>query len=559
MIVLAFLLNLFAASILLLFAVRFMRTGIERSFGAQLRRLLNGGRNKVVVLASGCFLAILLQGATAVILMISGLVSASISTLSNALVLTIGADIGSAIVIRILSLNLDWLMPFLIVVGGTLFLRSNDIKFRNIGRSILGIALILLSLELLANAASPLRDSNFLPAINKVLEDDYLIAFLVGIAFTFLLHSSVASILVCLMFLESQAISTMVAMSFVLGANIGTSLVPVWLTRSADSIERQLPIINLVIRGFSAIIGFGLVSNFADTGFFPEFLSPVSSVVALHLLFNVCLLIFVPFSDQIEKWSQHFIPSHQAMGEIGVATRIAANLEAQGVSVADPVSVIRRDVSAQLNSVSKMISVTGDLFRNGDTSSEDTTVEQHAEVVDTLDSIRTYFAGYGLEGLGESQQRKSRQLLEYSFRLKQCADILLRRVCPVIQEMHTGQQKLSKRGKDEIEELRCITLANTYLAFEVISTWQSDTARDLVARKEELSRLEQRSKKRHFKRITGQKKQISLETSNLHLELASAYKEINSKIAIIAYLVLSEDGQLANTRLLDTDVLESSS
>ena len=91
-------------------------------------------------------------------------------------------------------------------------------------------------------------------------------------------------------------------------------------------------------------------------------------------------------------------------------------------------------------------------------------------------------------------------------------------------------------------------LANVQLALNVLVSGDLDSARQLVREKEEMRRLERESHDRHLERLQAGTV-LSIETSDIHLELVRAFKEINSLLATVAYPILSEHGMLRESRL----------
>src|SRR5690606_22758801 len=129
------LLHLAGAITLLLWAVRMVRTGVERSQEPALKRLLResrGGRLRAAAIGAGG--AIVLQSATAVALLASGFAASGTISLATGLSMMLGADLGSAIVVRILSIEVHWLSPLLLVLGGVLFFRGPSRTWRQSGR-----------------------------------------------------------------------------------------------------------------------------------------------------------------------------------------------------------------------------------------------------------------------------------------------------------------------------------------------------------------------------------------------------------------------------------------
>lgn len=122
------LLNLFihlaGATMLLLFAVRMVRTGIERSYGAHFQRWMTRHESRTKSALIGVALAMILQSSTAVALLSAGFVSTGLLRFPAGLAIVLGGDLGSALVVRILSFPLDGLIPILLAIGGWLFIKS---------------------------------------------------------------------------------------------------------------------------------------------------------------------------------------------------------------------------------------------------------------------------------------------------------------------------------------------------------------------------------------------------------------------------------------------------
>ncbi|KIC32150.1 Na/Pi symporter, partial [Leisingera sp. ANG-M7] len=121
MAILTFLISLAGATMLLLYAVRMVRTGIERSYGASFQRLLTARQSHLQAGLMGLVLAIVLQSSAAVALLTSGFAASGYLAFPTGLAIVLGGDLGSALIIQILSFKLDWLVPVLLAAGGYLF------------------------------------------------------------------------------------------------------------------------------------------------------------------------------------------------------------------------------------------------------------------------------------------------------------------------------------------------------------------------------------------------------------------------------------------------------
>src|SRR5690606_38375047 len=172
---------------------------------------------------------------------------------ATGLALVLGAYFGSALVASILSFDLSLLVAPLIILGGALFLRGNSRQTKQLGRMILGVAFVLLSLEMVSEATAPWRGSKMLGAAVAYLRTDPWTGFFVAALITWLSYSSVASVLVIITFGAAGVIPIEIASSLVLGANLGGTLIAYGMTRGADVRARRIAIGAVVMRGGAAL------------------------------------------------------------------------------------------------------------------------------------------------------------------------------------------------------------------------------------------------------------------------------------------------------------------
>ena len=147
--ILTLLLNVAGATMLLLFGVRTVQMGVERSFGSSFRSVFSGKKSRLQAAVAGIAMTVVFQSSAAAALLTVSFVAAAILDFSTALAAVLGADLGSALVVQLLSFRLEWLVPLLLAVGGWLFVYSTRNRPRQAGRLLLGVALILICSRLL--------------------------------------------------------------------------------------------------------------------------------------------------------------------------------------------------------------------------------------------------------------------------------------------------------------------------------------------------------------------------------------------------------------------------
>ncbi|RKF16786.1 Na/Pi cotransporter family protein [Roseovarius spongiae] len=551
MLILSFIVQLAGATMLLLYAVRMVRTGIERAFGSSFHRVITRNRNPVSAAAAGLVLAIVLQSSAAVALLVAGFSAAGTLGFGAGLAVVLGADLGSSLLIQVLSFDLNWLVPVLLAAGGGLFVRSTQRRPRQFGRIILGIAFILISLRFLRETMDPIRDSAFLPAIAGYLANDFVTAFVVGAFLAFIMHSSVAVILMCVTLVGVQAIPESAGVSLVLGANLGSAVIPIWLSRGMSAVARRVPLANFAVRGSGAILAVVAVNQFDLLPWLGQ-MGSAQTLINAHILFNAILLLWLPFCGLLERPFARLLPEAQESVEdrspIYRSALDDSMLNKPHLAIAN----LRREVLRMLQLVETMIAPVMDLYDDYDPQRARAVTSRDRYVNAALDDIRRYAAAIPTDPLSKTETKRLRELTEYAIALEVAGDIVVKRLVPLAKEMREKGIKFSPNGRVEISHMHEKVQANIVLASNLLISDDLESARLLLEEKQEMARLERKSRKRHLKRL-GEGVQISFDSSDIHLETVGSLRDFNSHVASAAYPILHRGGQLLETRLIEQD------
>lgn len=549
MIILSFVVQLIGATMLLLYAVRMVRTGIERAFGASFQRVVTSAGNPVSSAMSGTFLAVIMQSSAAVALLVAGFAGTQALSFASGLSVVLGADLGSALLIQVLSFKLEWLVPVLLALGGGFFIKSDRRKLKQAGRIILGLAFILISLRFLRETMDPIRDSQFLPAIVGYLQRDFITAFVVGATLAFVMHSSVAVILMCVTTAAIGAIPADVGVSLVLGANLGSALIPIWLSRGMNSASRRIPLANLLIRGTGAFLALLIVNWFGLPDWITS-LGAAQTLINVHILFNLLLLLAVPFNKFLDAPMQRLIPDAVEPAEANLPSRRSALDESVLDKPQLALACLRREVLRMAEIVETMMSPVMELYADFDKPRMSALRAEDKIVNSGLDGIRRYVAAIPPESMKKTEQKEARELTEYAIALETAGDIVAKRLLTLAQEKSVKGVRLSNEGKEELLSIHEQIMANMRLAWNVLVSSDLESARLLLEEKSEMTRLERASRKKHLKRL-GEGLAVSFDSSDVHLETLRSFKDFNSQIAAVAYPILYRGGQLLETRLIE--------
>ncbi len=171
--------------------------------------------------------------------------------------------------------------------------------------------------------------------------------------------------------------------------------------------------------------------------------------------------------------------------------------------------------------------------------------------------IKRYVAELQRADMTKFEVRRARALTEFSINLETAGDIISKGLMVLAENKHTRRLKFSKQGWSELVNMHERVLCNIKLAFNVLILEDMEAARTLVEDKTEMTNMERKSRKQHLKRLRDGG-EASFESSNIHLETLRHLKEMNSLFASVAYPILYKNGQLLETRLINTVSPENS-
>ncbi|MBZ9894162.1 MULTISPECIES: Na/Pi cotransporter family protein [unclassified Mesorhizobium] len=544
------LLHLAGAVALMLFATRMVKTGVERAYGDVLRHKLRATmRNPVMAVLAGTGLAIALQSSTAVTLLVGSFAGSGIVSGAAGQLAVRGAEIGSALVVKLLTFDLTLLVPLCLITGTVMFMATERRDWRQTGRILVGIGLLILSLEMIGQASEPLRNSQLMPVIINYFSGDSITAYLLAALITWLFQSSIAAVLLMATLAGRGLITPELGVVLILGVNLGSSIIAPMLTRSSGPEVRVVPIGNLLMRGLGSLVMLILVMIFR-----PHFAflgaTAADQIVNAHILFNVLILLAgLPLAGLVYRASEKIV----VLGtKTPAATLDVVELSALNESALDVPSQAlanaTREVVRVCETVEIMLKRIIELYESADADK----IKALAALDDRVDrkhaAIKLYLAKVTKNPLTEDEALRCQELIGACVKLEQVGDIIVRNMLVHVKKKFDRGLEFTDEGWSELCAFHASVLANARLAFNVLVSRDAETARQLVLEKERLRDAEKETSASHFLRLReGTAK--SVETSSIHLDTIRDLKQINSLLASMAYPVLEERGLLGGSRL----------
>lgn len=541
------LLHIIGGVCLLLFGLRLVRTGVMRAFGVQLRQAVSySTRNRLFAFVTGIAVTAILQSSTATTMIISSFAGQGLIGTTPALAVILGADVGTTLVAQALTLNLSWLSPVLVIVGYVFYSAQEQAGARRqVGRILVGLGLILLSLHLIKDAAGPLKTSEVLPLILRPLASDPFLSVLFGALLTWMFHSSLAIVLLLMSLVHTDVISLHLAIVMVLGANIGNVIAPLMSSLKDPPQAARIPAGNLIMRLISVLVVLvflGPIRAWIDT--LP--LDPAWILVNFHMVFNVVLaLVFLPFLGMVSDLVTKAIPEKVDRDD-------PARPQYLDDRVLDTPTVALTNASREVLRIAdltdQMLQQVWEAFQKGDDAIIEK-IKQTDTVIDKLyRALKAYLVRITQETMNDSEGKRHFQILTFATNLEHVGDIIDRNLLILAEKKIRDKSSFSLEGKTELNNLFQLVLDSVRLAQTVFISGDTRLARQLVEDKAVIKRAEKEASFNHLARLQlGVPETIA--TSDLHMDIIRDLRRINSLMASIAYPILDDAGELRRSLL----------
>jgi phosphate:Na+ symporter len=368
---------------------------------------------------------------------------------------------------------------------------------------------------------------------------------------TWVVHSSVASVLLVMSLAYAHFISAPAALALVLGANLGSAINPIFEGARRDNpASYRLPLGNLVNR----LAGVALVAPFLNpiSDLLGSWQPDLAKATALfHIAFNVATaVIFIGLLDGMARLLKRLLPTRvleadpsrpRYLDESALETPSLALADAarETLHMGDHVEVMLRKVMAAM--------MTNDRALVDQVSRMDNSV-------DSLDeAIKLYVTKLTRGSLDEREGQRAMEIVSFAINLEHIGDIIDKNLSELATKKIKRRFQFSIEGAEELSAFHKRTTDSLRIAFGVFMSGDVKEARKLLAEKSALRNAELAATERHLDRLREGRPE-TIETTSLHLDVLRDLRRIHSHICSVAYPVLDAAGELAAYRSTEADV-----
>ena len=540
------LIQIIGAVCLMLWGVGMVNTGFNRAFGNNLRRFIAWStRNRIAAFFSGTVVAAALQSSTAACLIVSSFAARGVISITAAIAVMLGADVGTTLAAQVLSMNLQWLAPALLLGGSIVYRVFDSASKQQIGRALIGFGIILISLKMIVAAAGPLKSSEALHVLVKPLAEEPFLAVFLSAGLTWLVHSSLGMVLLYMSFVASGTIPVTLGLALVLGANIGGAIVPVVMTLRDNPHGRRVPLGNLLMRGIGVLAALPFIPQAEQLLLF-YFDDPARLLVNFHTAFNLALAaVFLPLIGPMTYLSEKILPDRPREED----ERLPRYLDPTALS-SPPAALAcaARETLRMSDIIQKMMRETLEAFRTNNEQIVQRIREQDNVVDGLYGALKMYMTRISGAQLDQDESKRYMEILTFSTNLEHIGDTIDKSLMDMATKKIRAHDNFSKQGFSEIAAIHAKVMDNFQLAQNVFMTGDVNMARKLFQGKVEIRDQELAASKSHFERLReGVAETIA--TSSIHLDILRDLRRINSYLSLIVYPILEGAGELEATRL----------
>jgi phosphate:Na+ symporter len=546
----AVILDLMGGVALLLWGLHMVHSGVVRAFGADLRRLLGIAlQSRFRAFLAGAFVTALLQSSTATGLMAASFVTGGTLDLVPALAVMLGANVGTTLVVQILSFNITAVTPVLLLAGVIAFKRGGRTRTRDLGRVAIGIGLMLLALHIFLGALVTTQSLPVSRAILGEITSQPLLCLVLVAALTWAAHSSVAIVLVVMSLGAAHLISPTAVLAMVLGANVGSALNPlIESSQPGNLASRRLPLGNLLTRLVGCALVLPLLQPIADVlqRYEPN---PARLAADFHTAFNVLLaLLFIGPLDLVARWLTRWLPDQAKSADPG--TPVYLDSSAVGAPAVALVCAAR-EVLRMGDLIEAMLrqSMTALLSNDRKLVAE---ISRMDDAVDSLnEAVKLYVTRMTRDSLDDRDGFRAMEIVSFSINLEHVGDIIDKNLMDLAAKKIRRGITFSKEGESDLVEFHQYVLDSLTLAVGIFMSGDINVARRLIAAKAQLREKEFAAAERYLTRLREGTPE-TIESYSLDLDILRDLKRVHSHLCSAAYPVLERSGALQRSRLKDS-------
>lgn len=466
-------LMLFGGVAAFIIGMNMMGTNLETAAGKSMRRLMaKATKNRFLGVATGAAVTAIVQSSSATTVMIVGFVNVGLMTLTQAVSIIMGANIGTTVTAFITAIStagaefeITALFAFVAFVGVLMSMLGKKDKIKRVGFILQGLGLIFVGMDVMSvSIKQMLADAEIKQVIDNVfisigygkdvLTWEIIVLFLLGAVFTGIVQSSSTATAIVISLTASNLITLPMAIFIILGTNVGTCVTALFSSLGTNTNARRTAIVHLLfnlIGSIVFIIPLAFTSGYiAD--FLNSFIANVSWQVAIfHMVFNLLTTaILLPFIKYLVKLACLIVPEKKGQGGQSDEHETLDKRLLRTPAIA--VGQVRKELTYMGKLAFDNYKRALDMLLTGDMSKAKEFAATEKNINDYNSYISSFLVKLSLEDLAETDEKKVSSFYHVASDIERIGDYA-ENIVEYAMKMNGDKAQFSDHAKQEILEM----------------------------------------------------------------------------------------------------------
>ena len=528
---------------LFLFGMSLMNSGIEKAAGAKLRNILEFfTKNRFTGMVVGIIFTGIIQSSSACTMMVVTFVNSGIMTLTQAVGVIFGANIGTTVTAQLVSFNLSEYAPAFVFLGVIMFCFIKKSMIQKVGEILTGFGVLFMGLAIMSEAMGTVKDFPAVPAFFGSLTSP-LFAILIGTIVTSIIQSSSVTVSIILVMANQGLLDIRICLFIILGCNIGACATAMIASLSGKKNAKRAALIHLLFNVIGTIImyiilkiGMEWVVNLLTRMSGNNLGRQVANAHSIFKLFQVAILY--PFAGLIVKATYLLVPGDDK--EIGYRAKLQLEYIG-GKNIFSPATAVF-EATKELERMALLASENLNRAMNALVTLDEEDINEVYEVEENINflnhEITNYLVKISQTNLPVDDAKNIGGLFHVVNDIERIGDHAENVADSAKMRIEKGVD-FSKEAMKELGEM--IDMVNTLIRFaiEMFSTGADDHLRDILSLEDAVDEKERELQRKHIERMT--RNECTPEAGMIFSDVISGLERVADHATNIAFSVLDND------------------
>lgn len=519
---------------LFLYGMNLMGMGLQKAAGERLKKLLEVlTNNRVMGVFVGALVTMVIQSSSATTVMVIGFVNAGIMSLSQAVGVIMGANLGTTITAQLIAFKLTDYAPLAVAIGVGIWIATKKKKAKNTAEILIGFGILFIGMNMMGEGLKPLSDMPVFTNIILSLKNNPFIGMLVGLGLTTILQSSSASIGLLQALAGQGLIGINIAFPILFGENIGTTTTALISSIGASKTAKRAAVIHFLFNLVGTIIFMTILKSPIQalvTKISPNDIQ--RQIANAHTLFNLINIgIQLPFAGLLVKAANKIVPGDDSQ-EVQVAKFLDFRIiETPSIALGQ----VKKEIVRMGSFVEDNLVKARKAFVEGKYDEIEPALEQEQKINGLQREITEYLIRLSNAPLSEEQHNQVNVFFNNINDIERVGDHA-ENIVELAEERMEGNLVFTDNAIEELHEIFGKAQLAFELSMEAFKTNDEKTAREVLVVEDEVDLLERTNRQNHIDRLN--KGQCQTGAGIVFLDAISNLERVSDHSSNLALYVL---------------------